>query len=123
MMLHACNRQALLIMLQAFAMPSINRRIFSLSPFIVRGYKIASHVVHESASADVDRNINTIIPTTIMKKIDHAIMNITLRLESHGLINVSKNESVCHRAALSNKSLRSELTVHEKGLHSIFFLD
>ena len=110
-----------IIMKQRYSMPSNNHSTFSLHSFMMQGYHKAIQSTHNHIEICFNKSTNFIIPIFLIKNyLDH--VNISIILPSNKL----HANMLCpefHLVSLTSTSLNHVLTVHEKDLHSLFYLD
>ena len=125
MLLDTPTKTILLTIKQDCVMPSNDHNTFGLSPFLLHGCHQVSHVMNQRVTIDLEDTDKVIIPVSLIKNtLDYARVTIIQPSSDNDLPNINIDPiPVCLCATMTASSLNQALTMHEKGLHSSFYLD
>ena len=80
--------------------------------------------MHECVNIEISVDDRIDMPITLMRNyLDHTSINVVMPAPANKIQHSNTSIPVYHRATMTASSLNKALTVHEKGLHSSFFLD
>ena len=106
-------------------MSSNDHNTFGLSPFLLHSCHQVPHVMNEQVIINLEDADQVILSVSLIKNtLDYVRVTIVQTSSDDDLTNINIDPIlVCHRVTMKASSLNQALTIHEKGLHSSFYLD
>ena len=125
MLLDTPTKTILLIIKQAYVIPSNDHIKFYLSPFLMHSCHRVPHAMNEHVTIELEDADQVIIHVSLIKNTLYYVRVTIIQPSSDDdLPNINIDPiPVCLRATMKASSLNQALTIHEEGLHSSFYLD